>query len=430
MSEVIDIPEGHKVTEVGIIPNEWISDKVGNLFDFIASYSHSRNELTEDSNEGAIKYIHYGDIHSKYGFQLIDVKHEKIPYLRADISNGKEFKFLQEGDVVLADASEDYEGIAECIELKSIGNQKIIGGLHTIVLRDKNHHTSLGFRSYIFSNARVRKALMKIATGISVYGISKSNLSKTSIALPPTDEQKKIATILSTWDKAIEVTQGIIGHLRLRNKGFAQQLLTGKKRLKGFSGEWRKRPLSYFLEYESRPVDKPTKNFLALGLRSHGKGVFHKPDFDPNTIAMDTLYEVKENDLIVNITFAWEHAIAVANKEDEGGLVSHRFPTYVFKENRAHFSFFRFFVLQPYFKFLLELISPGGAGRNRVMSKKDFLKLEVRCPDIEEQYSIAQVLEEASKELQLYKKKLATLQEQKKGLMQKLLTGEIRVKTT
>jgi len=181
------------------------------------------------------------------------------------------------------------------------------------------------------------------------------------------------------------------------------------------------------LIYTPREVDKPNETFLALGLRSHGKGVFHKPDFDPNAIAMTKLFEVKENDLVVNITFAWEQAIAIASKEDEGGLVSHRFPTYVFNPKTATHLYFKFFVLQSFFKSMLELISPGGAGRNRVMSKKDFLKLEVKVPTIEEQITIAQVLETANQELKSYETKLEALQLQKKGLMQQLLIGKIRV---
>ncbi|QEK52476.1 restriction endonuclease subunit S [Pedobacter aquae] len=260
-------------------------------------------------------------------------------------------------------------------------------------------------------------------------GIEMDCLKKYPFPLPPRQEQKKIAEILSTWDLAIEKTQKLIKEIKLRNKGLAQRLLTGKKRLKGFKEEWETNPLEYFLDYTPRPVDKPLQNFLALGVRSHGKGIFHKPDFDPDMIAMETLFVVKEKDLVVNITFAWEHAIAIASKEDEGGLVSHRFPTYTFKADIASPVYFKFLILQPSFKYLLDLISPGGAGRNRVLSKKDFMKLEINCPPLKEQLAITSVLETADNELKLYENKLATLKEQKKGLMQKLLTGQIRVKT-
>jgi len=76
----------------------------------------------------------------------------------------------------------------------------------------------------------------------------------------------------------------------------------------------------------------------------------------------------------------------------------------------------------------LDLISPGGAGRNRVLSKKDFLKLEVKIPSVEEQTAIAQVLQAADKEIQVLKTKAEKLREQKKGLMQVLLTGKKRLK--
>ncbi len=93
------------------------------------------------------------------------------------------------------------------------------------------------------------------------------------------------------------------------------------------------------MTFTTREIEKPTENYLALGIRSHGKGIFHKPDSDPKAIAMDKLYEVKENDFIVNITFAWEHAVAIISKEDEGGLVSHRFPTYVIDQKQFLLNF-------------------------------------------------------------------------------------------
>lgn len=257
---------------------------------------------------------------------------------------------------------------------------------------------------------------------------NKEELSELPLIIPDLKEQCKISSILSTWDEAITKTQQLIAQLQQRNRGLMQRLLTGKKRLKGFEGEWKTLLLSDCLNYTPREVPKPSKSFFALGIRSHAKGIFHKNDFEPEDLAMDFLYEVKENDLIVNITFAWEQAISIAGKEDDGGLVSHRFPTYTFKEDKAHVDFFRYLIIQKKFKYLLDLISPGGAGRNRVMSKKDFLKLEVAIPDVEEQKAIGSILKAATSELKFYEQKLAALQQQKKGLMQKLLTGEVRVR--
>jgi type I restriction enzyme, S subunit len=271
--------------------------------------------------------------------------------------------------------------------------------------------------------------LIKIANGSTFLEVSKYDFDNFQIPLPTANEKVKIVSILTTWDEAINKSKQLIAQLQLRNKGLMQKLLTGKKRIKGFEvEEWKTVPLSDCLNYTPREVPKPSKNFFALGIRSHAKGIFHKNDFEPEDLALDVLYEVKENDLIVNITFAWEQAIAIAGKEDDGGLVSHRFPTYKFKEDRAHIDFFKYLIIQKKFKYLLDLISPGGAGRNRVMSKKDFLKLEVTIPDIEEQKAVGLILKAATAELKFYEQKLAALQHQKNGLMQKLLTGKVRVK--
>jgi type I restriction enzyme S subunit len=104
-------------------------------------------------------------------------------------------------------------------------------------------------------------------------------------------------------------------------------------------GEWEEKRLGEFLIPTLREVPKPSKPYLALGIRSHFKGTFQKPDSDPDKIAMDTLYSLAEGDLIVNITFAWEGAVAIA--KNAGGL-SHRFPTYTFNDIVTRFFPFRF----------------------------------------------------------------------------------------
>jgi type I restriction enzyme, S subunit len=261
-----------------------------------------------------------------------------------------------------------------------------------------------------------------------VPSLSGSTISAILLPIPPIPEQQKIATILNTWDAAINNCKAIIEKLIERKNGLTQQLLSGKKRVKGFEKKWKLIPLNQCLIFTPREVPKPLSNYLALGLRSHGKGIFHKLDIDPDSVGMDFLYEVKENDFIVNITFAWEQAVAIVSKKDEGGLVSHRFPTYTLNSQKASVEFFRHFIVTKYFKFLLDLISPGGAGRNRVMSKTDFLKLEIKLPDVNEQIAVAKILNIATNELNQYQQKLQTLQLQKKGLMQQLLTGKIRVK--
>ena len=141
---------------------------------------------------------------------------------------------------------------------------------------------------------------------------------------------------------------------------------------------------------------------------------------------MKTLYQVKENDLIVNITFAWEGAVAIVEPEDHGALVSHRFPTYKFETDLVIPEFFKYVIIQDRFKYLLRIISPGGAGRNRVLNKTDFLKLEVEIPPLPEQKKIACILGTWDRAINLTERLIEAKVRQKKGLMQLLLTGKVR----
>ena len=193
-----------------------------------------------------------------------------------------------------------------------------------------------------------------------------------------------------------------------------------------YSANWSQRLLSDFLIPTLREIEKPKVNYLAIGLRSHCKGTFQKPDSDPSKIAMEKLFRVKENDLIVNITFAWEGAIAIVKENDEGGLVSHRFPTYTFDTNITSHHFFKHQFINKRFRYLLDLISPGGAGRNRVMSKKEFVKLKVPLPSVGEQQKIAAFLTAVDKKIEQLSKKQELLGEYKKGLMQKIFSQAIR----
>lgn len=295
---------------------------------------------------------------------------------------------------------------------------------HAHVLKAKNGY----YQDYLFYCLEHKNILIWLNGGTRAK-LNKGDLEKLPIQIAPISEQIAIAQVLSTADAAIHTTEKLIAQKELRKKWLMQQLLTGRKRLKGFENtKWKIQPLENFIKPIVREVAKPDVPYLGIGLRSHGKGTFLKHDEQPEKNSMDKFYVVRPNDLIVNITFAWEQAIAIVRPEDDGALASHRFPTYTFIEEKGHPDFFRFYILQPRMKFMLEMISPGGAGRNRVMSKSDFIKLEFLLPEYKEQTAIAQVLQAADKEISLLKAKAEKLREQKKGLMQQLLTGKVRLK--
>lgn len=206
----------------------------------------------------------------------------------------------------------------------------------------------------------------------------------------------------------------------------AKPPLVPKLRFSEFRGteEWKTKSLDNVISPITREKEKPSEAYTGLGLRSHGKGTFLKQYEDPTKNSMDKLYEVKYNDLIVNITFAWEGAIAIAAVSDDGALVSHRFPTYIFKKGKASPEFFRYIILGKRFIYNLGVISPGGAGRNRVLNKNDFLKLKVLLPDVTEQQRIADCLSSLDELIAAQARRVDALKTHKKGLMQQLFPRE------
>jgi len=168
-----------------------------------------------------------------------------------------------------------------------------------------------------------------------------------------------------------------------------------------------------------RAVPKPDKPYWRLGIKSWAKGTFHAYVDDPETVDMDELYEVHENDLVVNITFAWEHAIAIANKDDQGLLVSHRFPTYEFKNGQVP-NFYKAVITQKFIKDMLDHISPGGAGRNRVLNQKDFLNLPCYVPPLAEQEKISEILDHYDKLIKLCEAKVDEYKDLKKACLRKM----------
>ncbi|MDO6472762.1 restriction endonuclease subunit S [Maribacter sp. 1_MG-2023] len=407
MSEIIK--EKYKDTKLGLIPAHWEIKTLGDIGKTINGLTYSPNDIHKD---GVLVF-------RSSNVQNRQIELEDNVFVSVDKDN---YNPVKENDLLICVRNGSRSLIGKNALIKKEHEGLAFGAFMSIFRSEDNSYLYQLFDTDIY-NREIHRNL-----GATINSINGGNLKKFKFPFPPKKERDRITQILSQWDEAIETSQNLIEKLKLRKKGLMQELLSGKKRLDGFDEEWNEEPLGKFIRYTPRPKEKPKNHYLALGLRSHGKGIFHKNNFDPDSIAMDTLYEVRENDLVVNITFAWEHAIAIANSKDEGGLVSHRFPTYTFVKNQSDPIFFRYYVLQKRFKYLLNVISPGGAGRNRVMSKKDFPKLLVKVPQFNEQVAISNVLSSVDNEIEIMLERLKTQKTQKKGLMQQLLTGQKRVK--
>ena len=174
-------------------------------------------------------------------------------------------------------------------------------------------------------------------------------------------------------------------------------------RFAGFTDAWKQRKLSDLLEKYEDPVETPHDGYERLGIRSHAKGTFHSFVESGKELDAAKMHRVAGDKFILNITFAWEHAVAITDENDAGKLVSHRFPQFSFNsELKPHF--FKYLMLDKKFREHLELSSPGGAGRNRVLKISDMLKYEIKLPSIDEQVKIGQYFDELDNLITLHQR--------------------------
>lgn len=426
------------------IPAGWTRLKFSEVFEFIPTNSFSREEMSYEIKSTSYFNIHYGDIHATFSEQILDFKKHisQIPVLIHSPKNIQKDSFLRDGDLIIADASEDYAGVGECIEIVNINGRKVLSGLHTIAARDKAGRTLKGFRAYLLNHPQVSINLKRVATGSKVYGVSKTNIASLTLIIPPLPEQKKIALILSTWDRAIEKTEQLITQKQQLKKGLMQQLLTGKVRFKEFvkSKKMRKTKLGMVPEdWEARTLGDVCIKFLNGGTPSTKTEKFWNgdipwitgADFEDEKISIVRKYVTKEGVknsstsvipkgwlLLVTRTGVGKMTIApfdMAISQDLTGVEVNP------KMARAEY-------LLRYLSFRKEKLSQLNQGTSINGITRDVLiGIHVPIPSLKEQKKIALLilgLEKEIEKLEIWRRNGIL---QKRGLIQKLLTGKTRV---
>lgn len=192
-----------------------------------------------------------------------------------------------------------------------------------------------------------------------------------------------------------------------------------KIRFKGYQEDWEQRKFGEIVQKYEDPVETPAEGYMRLGIRSHAKGTFHSYVEKGKELETAKMFRVAANNFIVNITFGWEHAVAITDESDAGKLVSHRFPQYSFKEGMNP-RFFKYLILDECFRHHLELSSPGGAGRNRVLKLNEMLEYKMKFPQMEEQEEIAIYFEQLDNLITLHQRKCEETKTLKKYMLQKM----------
>lgn len=202
----------------------WLAPQLSDLYAFKRTNTLSRDQLNYEA--GTIKNIHYGDIHTKFKprFRVVE---EQLPFINPDAPvNGFDVDALcEEGDIVLADASEDLEDVGKAIEVISLNGERVVAGTHTILATRREDVPVIGFGGQVFQSPAVRVGIRKEAQGAKVYGISARRISAVTIPVAPTDaEQQKIADCLGSLDDLIAAEDRKLEALRQHKQGLIGQL--------------------------------------------------------------------------------------------------------------------------------------------------------------------------------------------------------------
>ena len=174
--------------------------------------------------------------------------------------------------------------------------------------------------------------------------------------------------------------------------------------LGSFDFSWEQRKFGEITSKYEDPVPTPHDGYYRLGIRSHAKGTFHSYVAKGQELETAQMHRVAAGNFIVNITFGWEHAVAITDKNDAGKLVSHRFPQFSFAEGMVP-EFFRYVIVDEKFRHHLWLASPGGAGRNRVLKLDEMLNYLMRFPSRDEQIKIAEFFRHLDNLITLHQRK-------------------------
>ena len=412
----------YKPSPLGPIPEDWEVKRIGDFGKVITG----NTPPTEDTDNygNAYKFVSPADISdSKY----IEATEKHLSEKGFSIS-----RQMPIGTVL-------FTCIGSTIGKCAIANETLTSNQQINAIICDTKHSG----EYLYYELSHRSNKIKqIAGEQAVPIINKSTFENYKVLCPPFEEQKGIAKILSLWDTAIAKQTALIEQLTLRKRGLIQQLLTGKKRLKGFEGEWKELRLGeigMFLSNNTLSRDQLNTEKGEVQNVHYGDVLIKYPSildcsktvlpFINESAYKDSMTDyVKDGDIIISDT-AEDETVGKAceiqklgNKKVLAGL-----HTMLLRPKDGVFAPFflgYYFNSEKYHSKLLPLIQ---GIKVCSIGKQAIQNTIIEVPSIKEQTAIASVLVNADKEIEIQKQKLAAMQEQKKGLMQVLLTGKRRI---
>lgn len=417
MTEKTNIPQGYKDSPLGIIPKEWEVKRLGDVCNYVDYRGKSPNKSTKGIFLVTAKNI-------REGYIDYEVSQEFIPQdeYEETMRRGK----AQIGDVLITTE-------APLGHVAQIDNPNVALAQRVIKYRGKNDILLNAYLKYFLMSEKFQTILIANATGSTALGIKGSRLHQLPVIIPSIKEQELIISVLHLWDTAIEKQSELIEKLKLRKRALMQQLLTGKKRLPGFSGEWKRIKLGDIAERITRKNEEDNKNVVTISAQ---RGFVVQTDFFNKSVASETLdnyFLVHRDEFCYNKSYSNGYPMGTIKrlKSFDKAVVTTLYICFKLKNMASvNIDFFEQYCESGIFnKELIKVANEGGRAHGLLnVTSADFFNMHMRIPNIDEQNAIAILLVNAGKEIELTKEKLASLQSQKQGLMQQLLTGKKRIK--
>ena len=412
----------YKDSPIGKIPSDW---EVKKFKEILIEGKLGGNYENAEANTG-IPVIKMGNLDRGV------IKIEKIQYLPEDEEFNKE-DVLKEGDLLF-----NTRNTLELVGKVAIWKNELPFAVYNSNLMrmkfDEKYVASNWFINYAFNSHPILSQLKGIATGTtSVAAIYGRDLYTIKFVLPSIPEQKAIAHILGLMDTAINKNNQLLAKKELQKKWLMQNLLTGKKRLRGFGNEkWEVTSMGNLFERVTRKNSEQNTNVVTISAQ---RGFVRQTDFFNKSIAseiVDNYFLVEKGEFCYNKSYSNGYPWGATKrlKDFDKAVVTTLYICFGLKNSQKNSGDFfeQYFEANLLNKGLTKIAHEGGRAHGLLnVTPSDFFSLIIIIPSPEEQNAIAQVLQAADKEIQLLKTKTEKLREQKKGLMQVLLTGKKRL---
>lgn len=356
---------------------------------------------------------------------FLDISRPK--FLPVEFSNKIKGSQLKKGDVLI-----NLVGASigrSCLYEKSLPHANINQAVCTF---RTNSHADPHFLALFFQHPKTIDRLICGQNASARPNISLGDIKNFEVLLPPLPEQKKIAAILSTWDRAIEGTEKLLANSQQQKKALMQQLLTGKKRLPGFAGEWKIGTLSEIAHidtgfaFKSSEFTDNANDMPIVRMSDLKEGTLHLENckrLHLNSLSGLEKFSLKEKDFIFGMSgslsnFAW------VKKSNLPCYLNQRVGRIRSKKTGDQ-EFISYLYLSEKIQKEIEDKAAGAAQLN--ISLNDIRSMKLQIPPLSEQKAIAAVLTTADEEITTLESDLSRLRQEKKALMQQLLTGKRRV---